>query len=246
MDDQEPLGFNFWPAFTDFMLAIVLVLILVIGGLYLQRGQINVEKAKKCQDILAASVQGSRWEVLRRGDGIIEIRDKVANKSAILFERDPDDPLLQKVSFQDFVLFESDRWDLKPLGKEVLWAVGSRLQREMNTIMEIQIRGHADIRKSKLRGGNLELASKRANAVFEFLTRDVGIDPQDYSISATSYGEFFPVSRKIEELYSAEKLREANLTDGQMQKNRRIELLLRYRRNTSGCPDADKVTAHVN
>ena len=77
---------------------------------------------------------------------------------------------------------------------------------------------------------NLELASDRAIEVFEHLTFNGRIDPIKNLLSVSSYGEFKPVARNLEDtLFSEIKMQEANSSIGMMNRNRRIEIVLNYR-----------------
>lgn len=76
--------------------------------------------------------------------------------------------------------------------------------------------------------GNLELASNRAMAVFKFLQWGLQIDPAMHMMSATSFGEYKPVTRNENKKFTPEELATANQTEELRAKNRRIELLIIY------------------
>jgi outer membrane protein OmpA-like peptidoglycan-associated protein len=242
MDNDDFGGLNFWPAFTDSMLAIVLILLLVIGAFYIlvsQENQ-NIAVARTCQSELASGLGERYKKVEQKQSGLvplhIEVRDEAVGKTAVIFEQDSQDKLLLHISFMDFVLFDPGKSDLKQDGVPILKVVGERIKNQLDSIVEIQIKGHADTRppdKTRWPDGNLQLASARANRVFLFLQTQ--IDPVTHAMSTSSYGHFFPVGRKAGQPFTAADLEKMNRTDEQMQTNRRIELLLFYGGSMKSC-----------
>ena len=107
--------------------------------------------------------------------------------------------------------------------------VGNKIKSNLDNIREIQIQGHADPDPPSL-PSNLHLAAWRAIEVFNFLQEQVPIDPAIHLMSATSFGEFKPVQRSIQDrFYNLDKLEMHNGTDELKAQNRRIEILLFYR-----------------
>lgn len=97
-------------------------------------------------------------------------------------------------------------------------------------IQEIQIQGHADTIPSKLYSSNLELAALRAMTVFQTL-QAFGIDPRHSMMSATTFGEYVSVPRRSwGSPYAPEQLAIDNNSPAKRRMNRRIEILLFYRR----------------
>ena len=112
----------------------------------------------------------------------------------------------------------------------MLRVVGSKLRDQLQLIREIQIQGHADTVPSKRYASNVELAANRAIAVFKFLQDKVGIQPSEHLMSVTSFGEYKSVQRGEVASYTQEQLNADNISDEFKRRNRRIELVLIYRR----------------
>lgn len=217
---------NFWPAFADLMLSIVLVLMLILSLIMaiLAVGGVDMEpvqrKQKKMVDELATiysvlpeKIDESTYRLKRTGIDLT-IRNE--------FDR-------QLLTFSESVLYKQDETELSPEGVKLLSAVGRIISQQLTGVKEIQIQGHADPVTSRKHGSNLELAAKRAMGVFQFFYKNVGIDPTECLMSATSFGEYKPTERTADTPFDAEKLREANRDPQSMKRNRRVEVLLFYR-----------------
>ena len=143
------------------------------------------------------------------------------------------DATLQRISFGSDILFDSGRAELKDKGKEILKKFSSVFEngKKLGLIKEIQIQGHADSDPLyDYKGGNLGLAADRAIAVFEQF-KSLNIDPEKYVMSITSFGEHMPVERQFEDIgYSSNMLQKHNSTEMQKSLNRRIEIVLNYRK----------------
>ncbi len=137
----------------------------------------------------------------------------------------------QRITFGSNVLFDPDQIFIKSKGRVLLQKMGGAIKSKISFIGEIQIQGHADINKTRRHGSNLKLASKRAIAVYQLFTNNILINPAEELISVTSFGEFKPVSRSAENIdFNYQKLKVANSTDEQRKINRRIEIILNYRK----------------
>ena len=144
----------------------------------------------------------------------------------------------QTISFGSSVLFTSGRAKLKVRGRDILTTVGNVIRAKLPAIQEIQIQGHADITAPKKydidsqqsQKHNLKLASERALEVFIFLKEQLAINPAKVLMSATSFGSYKPVSRTAEDNYTWERIRLENDDNDKKQLNRRIEIVLTYRR----------------
>jgi flagellar motor protein MotB len=230
MQDEELLTFNFWPSFADMMLALVLVLCLVLFlvSATIAIGTVNLKEVKNNQEVLINAIAS---------DYKVKARQLSETTYGIYFHdhRDPDieihnDLNLQRITFSDKVLFEPDHVEIKPEGEQVLRVVGSKLRDRLQLIREIQIQGHADTVPSKRYASNVELAANRAIAVFKFLQDNVGIHPAEHLMSVTSFGEYKSVQRGDTGSYTQEQLNADNINDEFKRRNRRIELVLIYRR----------------
>lgn len=227
--DQEAYTLNFWPSFADFMLALLLVLVFLIA-LVSSIGLDITEVAEK-QKELALSEVFLRHGLARSGDGAGVVEWYKGRDKAIRFAVDANNPLLQRITFSDFVLFEPDESTLKQSGRDILRVIGLGIQDRIRYIEQIQIHGHADIRPSSKFQDNLELAAARAMTVFRFLQSEIKIDPIAHLMSATSFGEYVPVVRQAGEVYTPDYLRKQNQTEDEMRRNRRVELVLFYWRS---------------
>ena len=231
IQDEDLLTFNFWPSFADMMLALVLVLCLVLFlvSATIAIGTVNLKEVEVNQKSLVRAIAA---------DYKVEPRQLSDTSFGIYFrdQKDPDieihnDLNLQRITFSDKVLFEPDHIELKPEGRQVLEVVGSNLRNQLQLIKEIQIQGHADTIPSKRYSSNVELAANRAIAVFEFLKDKVGIQPAERLMSITSFGEYKSVQRSGQDQpYTTQKLVADNSSDELRRRNRRIELVLIYRR----------------
>ena len=231
MQDEDLLSFNFWPAFADMMLALVLVLCLVLFliSATIAIGTVNLKEVESNQVGLVNAIADD-YKVKPR---------KLSETSFGIHFRDQKDPdieihndlNLQRITFSDRVLFEPDHIEIKIEGQQVLRVVGAKLREKLHLIKEIQIQGHADTVPSKRFASNVELAANRAIAVFEFLKDEVGIQPAERLMSVTSFGEYQSVQRSgQDQSYTTEKLLADNISDDLRRRNRRIELVLIYRR----------------
>ncbi len=231
MQDEDLLTFNFWPSFADMMLALVLVLCLVLFliSATIAIGTVNLREVETNQVSLIHAIAS---------DYKVEARKLSESTYGVFFadHRDPDieihnDLNLQRITFSDKVLFEPDHIELKPEGEQILRVVGSKLRDQLKLIREIQIQGHADIVPSKRYPSNVELAANRAIAVFEFLKDKVGIQPAEHLMSVTSFGEYQSIQRSGQDQpYTIDRLLADNGNDDLRRRNRRIELVLIYRR----------------
>ena len=231
-ESDELINFNFWPSFADMMLALVLVLCLTLFlvAAVMAVGTVNLKEVEANEMGMINSIAND-YKV----KPIPLTGEENAYGIHFTGSKDPDmevhnDLSQQRITFSDKILFEPDHTELKPAGEEVLRIVGARLRAQLGLIREIQIQGHADTMPSGKYKSNVELAANRAISVFAFLQDRVGIKPAEHLMSVTSFGEYKSVQRKAEGDYSMEKLQADNDSDELRRRNRRIELVLIYRR----------------
>jgi len=222
MFDDDHVGFNFWPAFADFMLALLLVFLIAFGIAHLTPRGVSPETARNCQESLERQFRASS-----AGS---------TGKASVEFERDAGDPFLLRIRFQNQLLFGTDDAQLKPAGEKVLRALGQIVRRQSASIREIQIHGHADVRASRRFQSNTHLAAERANSVFRLLR--LYVDPAEHAMSITSYGEYFPAARRPGEVWTWPMILTANASEGGQQRNRRVELLLFYGEHAQPCAES--------
>lgn len=228
---KDKFGFNFWPSFTDLMLSLVLVvlIILFVVSKMIAAGSENLDKARESQKSIQTQIQeqiGKNYTITVISDkNNEETIEKMKNTKADITIIDKLDR--QTITFSDKILFDSGRSELKPAGYEVLKVVGPVVANNLKNISEIQIQGHADIEDTD--DYNLTLASNRAIAVYKFLQTTVGIDPANYLMSITSFGKYKPVGREAGQSFDRQQLLEANIDKEAKAKNRRIEIVLFYK-----------------
>lgn len=240
MDEESNLDFNFWPSFADLMLTLVLIMITVLFSFNaiftlnrvkpedIDPNNLSLKNIKSNQlkiiDAIAGEYNTKPVEFKPSYYGV-----SIGNNAAydIVIRNDP---TMQQLTFSDHILFESNSYLLNEAGKKALQSVGDALRQQIAAIQEIQIQGHADTEPTSHFSSNLELAAFRAIEVFQFLQEQCGIDPTRYLMSATSFGEYKPVSRTDDNmLYNMEQLKTDNDSELKKSQNRRIEMLLFYK-----------------
>jgi flagellar motor protein MotB len=229
MEEDSILDFNFWPSFSDLMLALVLVLCLVLFLVLtlISAGTVNLEQVKNNQKSMIDQIAKTYNVAAQKiDDRTFGISSAGTDRYDIRIENDLN---RQRIAFSDNVLFQKDKTDINEKGQEILTVVGQKLQTQLGSVKEIQIQGHADANPTSY-GLNTRLAAERAISVFEFFRTTVGIDPSEHLMSATSFGEYRPVGRdEGDSSFNWEKVLSENATDNQRSRNRRIELILIYR-----------------
>lgn len=217
MQDSK-FEFNFWPAFTDLMLSLVLIVLIILFTIsrMLSAGNVDLDKAEEYQNAIVNQIKNDLY-------GKYVISTNVEDKADIYVFGELD---RQTFTFSDKILFDSDQRELKSSGHEVLAAVSQTIVKNLDNIREIQIQGHADTDFNS--DYNLRLASERAISVFNYLTLTAGIEPERHLISITSFGPYKPVSRKSFMKFSKEELAAANADENLKAKNRRIEIVVFY------------------
>ncbi len=229
MDEESVLDFNFWPSFSDLMLALVLVLCLVLFLVLtvISAGTVNLQQVQDNQMSMINQIAKTyKVEAKKIDDRTFGISSDGTDRYDIRIENDLNQ---QRIAFSDKVLFLPDKTDINKKGQEILTIVGQKLQTQLGSIKEIQIQGHADTNPTSY-VLNTRLAAERAISVFEFFRTSVGIDPSQHLMSATSFGEYRPVGRtEGDTSFNWEKVLSENVTDSQRSQNRRIELVLIYR-----------------
>jgi len=231
MDENELLSFNFWPSFADMILALVLVLCLALFmvAATVTFGTVDLKQVESNQmsliDAIARDYAVPYRPIAEDTYGIFLTAGAAPDMA---FHNDLNS---QRITFSGHLLFESDDVTLKPEGSTVLRRVGVQLRRQLPLIRQIQIQGHADTERTQRFASNLELAAERAIVVFDFLHQEVGIDPNVHLMSVTSFGQYLSVARSADGRdYDEARLYGDNATLEQRGRNRRIELLVLYRR----------------
>ena len=253
--EDNTLDFNFWPSFSDLMLTLVLILVIVVFAVIaafsigtddlrseLKETKEEMAKVKKEEKEIAeaiakvkekqvaiieaiAKAYGTNYEESDSDSFKIRLEDDGGTEILIRNEA-----TLQRYSFSDRILFEPDRYNLSEKGRKTLQIVGREIKNNLKNVSEIQIQGHADPDPPAYVPSNLHLGALRAIEVYKFLQNRIRIDPARHLMSVTSFGEYKPVRRLTDDsTYNQQKLRQHNNTRALKAKNRRIEILLFYR-----------------
>jgi len=229
MMNDSSLDFNFWPSFADIMLSIVLVLVLILFliSAVLTVG-VDIGQIKQKQDTMIQGLERAyNIKHQKIGDDLV-LSFSEKNERDVVIRTDLDKQLLM---FSDHVLFPPDGAVLSENGRRLLAAVGMVIREQLVSLKEIQIQGHADTDHSSKYPSNLELAASRAIEVFQFFQNTIGVDPSLCLMSATSFGEFKPFQRTAEDAtFNRIKLADANQDSLSKARNRRVEVLLFYRK----------------
>ena len=253
--EDNTLDFNFWPSFSDLMLTLVLILVIVVFAVIAAFSigtddlRAEIEETKKEM----AKVEKEQKEIAEAIAKVKEKQKKIIGAIAEAYGADYEEgesdsfkirlgndgdteilirneATLQRYSFSDRILFEPDRYDLSEEGKKTLLVVGREMKNNLENISEIQIQGHADPDRPAYVPSNLHLGALRAIEVYRFLQNRIRIDPARHLMSATSFGEYKPVQRSVRDSkYTPQKLTQHNRTKAWKAKNRRMEILLFYR-----------------
>lgn len=238
MENDNSLEFNFWASFADLMLALVLVLslLLFVVVAVISFNTVNLKQVEDNQSKLMNSI-ADYYKVnavpLKSDEQLKRNLFGISTNSTNTYDIKVQNELnVQRITFSDKLLFRPDEIIINPNGQEVLSVVGKIITSQLHLIKEIQIEGHADTQRSGRFRTNTELAAMRAIAVFEYLQKNVGIDPNRKLMSVTSFGEFKSVQRGENEEadYSNNQLVSDNLDETLRSYNRRIEIVLIYQR----------------
>ena len=200
---QQNSMLNVWPAFTDVSIAMLLIFLFF---LFIQ----FVSNSKLIQKIIMEKKQNTIEKAFA------EKFPNEIEQGTITIVRDGN---LQRFTFSDKILFETNKAILQQEGRDILTAVGELLQNYKTDeklgqlYKSIQIEGHTDNVPIIIPNrSNWELSSDRAIAVLRLFVDHIGINPR--TLTATGYGEYHPIIR--------------NHPRYGHPKNRRIEIVLVY------------------
>lgn len=205
---------NVWPAFTDTMLAFVLILVLMLSYQVARSIELS-DPEERDPGVVQREQDQNRVEQL--------IRDFETQGYNIDVTTDG---VIQELRFGSDVTFQSGDAVLSKQGGRLLDSLGQEITGQgqagqIKMLTEIQVGGHTDnvpINNAKFQS-NWELSTARATRVVESLIES-GVDPDQVTMSATGYSEYDP--------------RDSNRTEAGRKKNRRIEMRLIY---TNTLPD---------
>lgn len=197
---------NVWPAFTDTMLAFVLVLVLMLS--YQIARSVELESVEQ-------GVQQRERDQTRVQERLDSYRDRGYSNIELA-----ENGNIQNITFGSDVTFEAGSAELSTRGVQLLRGLaqtimGPERSDRLQTLIEIQVSGHTDnvAINTIAYPSNWELSTARATQVVKSLI-DGGVDPTEITMSATGYGEY--------------ESRAANQTARGRLRNRRIEMRLIY------------------
>ncbi len=234
-----------WPAFTDFMTSVLLIVVLFVFGLFFS----NIARSLVRQHGEFEEMQARQRRVSR------DLSERLAGKVEI----PPEDGSLQRVILRvdeqggGGVLFPRGRAELSEGGKRLLDEIAAVLESNRDAYDTIQVEGHTDdVPIAGTYPSNWELSAARAGAVVNYLLGAGAAGRRQlepWRFSASGRAEYRP--------YGAEELSmnlqpapnprggpnlryviEANQPSGQTavrddnpraQRNRRIEIILTYK-----------------
>ena len=153
--EDNTLDFNFWPSFSDLMLTLVLILVIVVFAVIaafsigtddlraeLEETKEEMAKVKKEEKAIAEAIAKVKEKQKKIIEAIAEAygtddEEVESDSFKIRLEDDGDTEILihneatlQRYSFSDRILFEPDRYDLKEAGKETLRVVGREIKKK--------------------------------------------------------------------------------------------------------------------
>ncbi|MBM7613666.1 OmpA/MotB family protein [Alkaliphilus hydrothermalis] len=168
----------------------------------------NISEAMKEDQI---TNQLEEWEDFKKLQELIEqyLADKGLNTD-VLVSLETRGLVLR---FQDNVLFDSGKADLKDTSKEILIYLAEFLAAEEFKGKHIRIEGHTDtdpLRPNSKFETNWELSVSRAANVVRYLIEEIELEPARFS--ASGYGEYHPVT--------------TNDTMENKAKNRRVDIVI--------------------
>lgn len=180
---------SYWLSYSDMMAALLLTFVLIISFTMLQAKQRyeNMEKelafqqqTVKEQQVVMQAQQEHLDKLIGVRSGLIETLKKEFDGTNLSVKVDPQ---TGAITFDSSVLFDYNKYNLKPGGQEFLTQF---LPRYINILMggefkeyisEIIIEGHTDTNGDYL--FNLELSQKRAMAVASYCLTENNILPGD-------------------------------------------------------------------
>jgi len=203
----------------------------------------------KDQDLILKEIRKSQLEIIeevahRYKVSPLKVNAKQYNIPVLLNGvtsdtiRIENDATLQRISFGNAVLFDTDRAIIKSKGKKILYNICSVFKKKLHLIKEIQIQGHASadsksLNYSSLRehNDNLDLAGRRAISIVRYFRneRKLKLSPAQHIIYASAFGYYMPVERDYSDSnWNLQRIADSNKKN-QRQKNKRIEIVLNYK-----------------
>lgn len=238
-----------WPAFTDFLTSVLIIVVLFIFGiLFSNIARSLVRRHSEFEDMQL------HQQAVRR-----QLQERLGEKRIEMSENGSLQRIILRVDEQGGggVLFRSGKADLSDPGKELLTKIAGVLIENREHYDRIQVEGHTDdVPVGDPYASNWELSAARAGAVVKFILdvskaeRPPGLEP--WRFSANGAAEYHPYGVSEEEMNLTPALNprdgppldyvvRANQMPGKTpsfdkrvdtfarQRNRRIEIILTYR-----------------
>lgn len=213
---------------TDLIISLLGVLLMAVSIYAAKQG--NIVKVKEYQEetIKRIAEKFPEGQYASKGENLygIYIKGDTLQEPDILIHNDI---TLQRISFGEHILFKFGKPILKPGAENIIDKVSAVINITGNGVIEeINIHGHADSSGNEY--ANLKLGADRALRVFDIMTKQ--INPHQYLISASTFGEYKPTARAEKNTtWSKTKTKNANKLKQQRAKNRRTDIVLNYREN---------------
>lgn len=234
-----------WPAFTDFMTSVLLIVVLFVFGLFFS----NIARSMARRHSEFEEMQTRQQRVSR------DLRERLGDK----IEIPPEDGSLQRIILRvneqggGGVLFQRGSATLSAPGEELLREAAAVLIANREHYDTIQVEGHTDdVPVSGKYASNWELSAARAGSVVDFILSESrrqhppGLEPWRFSANGAAEYHPYGVKESSMSLTPADNPRggppldyvaRANQVSGSdprqdnpaAQRNRRIEIVLTYR-----------------
>jgi flagellar motor protein MotB len=244
------LEVDIWPAFTDFLTSVLIIVVLFVFGVFFANIASSLARSHSEFEEMISRQSHVRKELERRLADSVEIPAEDGNLQRIILRVDE--------KGAGGVLFPRGTATLSGGGAELLRKIVDVLESNSDAYDTIQVEGHTDdVPITGKYASNWELSAARAGAVVNFILEHGQHEQhkqlEPWRFSANGRGEYRPYGLGETEmsLRSAPNPRsgpefeyvvEANQVAGQSplqdnamaQRNRRIEIILTYRVKTRG------------
>lgn len=176
-------GIEYWPAFVDILMTILMVLILQS---FLQT-TLNVDtlesaRIKQAQETLEKAIQK-------------EFPDEIKKQQIIMKAA----PNLLLIRFSDRILFATGDYKLANVGKDIMARCAKVLNHEGNNLYkQLEVEGHTDdqnMDNPHYPHNNWELSTARSLAVVEHMILNQ-VKPE--KLSANGYAQFSPIANNVD------------------------------------------------
>ena len=243
--DLNKSDVDIWPAFTDFLTSILIIVVLFVFGIFFSNIASSLAKRHSEFDHMRQRQSLVRHELERRLKDSVEIPAEDGNLQRIILRVDEQGT--------GGVLFPRGTASLSIGGEELLRKIVQVLESNSNAYDTIQVEGHTDdVPITGKYASNWELSAARAGAVVNFILAHGGHEQhrqlEPWRFSANGRGEYRPygLSGSAMNLRAAPNPRsgpgfeyvvQANQVNGldplqdnpMARRNRRIEIILTYK-----------------